>query len=262
MTKYYVLRSDGYRLIFWASIAGSFLLFLATVGILTIFSYPFSKVLAECWHILVPLKHSGKAALAFLMGALLWWPLNLLGKRWPYLGKKECIRRVIENKQDPLEILLSETLRSGQLVAVSVKNGKVYIGQLISSFNPAYGAQSLTLLRSYSGHRDRDTLAFHLDIDYKKFLEETEETIERLVAETGRRIREENPYLSEDKIEERIEDEIEGGGRRIEDNEEIRSVVDRLRALEIFIPVSEIQSVNIFDESIYAIVSREEGGDE
>ena len=66
--------------------------------------------------------------------------LNLLGKRWPYLGKKECIRRVIENKQDPWKILLSETLRSGQLVAVSVKNGKVYIGQLISSFNPAYGA--------------------------------------------------------------------------------------------------------------------------
>ena len=193
------------------------------------------------------------------MGALLWWPLNLLGKRWPYLGKEECLRRVVENKQDPLEILLSETLGSDQLVAVSVKNGKVYIGRLISSFNPAYGAQSLTLSRSYSGHRDRETLAFHLDIDYERVLKEA---IERLLKETERRIRQENPDLSEDELEERIEDEFEGWERQGEGNEEIRSIVDRLRALEIVIPVAEIQSVNLFDESIYATVSREEGGDE
>ena len=193
------------------------------------------------------------------MGASLWWPLNLLGKMWPYLGKEECLRRVIENKQDSLEILLSETLGSDQLVAVSVKNGKVYIGRLISSFNPAYGAQSLTLSRSCSGHRDRETLAFHLDINYERVLEEA---IESLVTETERRIRRENPDLSENELEERIEKELEEWDRQGGENEEIRSIVDRLRALEIVIPVSEIQSVNIFDESIYAIVSREERGDE
>ena len=259
MTKYSVLRSDGYRLIFYASIAGSVLLFLATVGILAVLSHPSGKALAEYWHILVPLTHSGKAALAFLMGALLWWPLNLSGKRWPSLGEKECIRRVIENKQDPLEILLSQTLGSDQLISVSVKNGKVYIGRLVSSFNPAYGVQSLTLLRSYSGHRDRDTLAFHLDIDYERVLEGT---IEKLVTETERRIRQENPDLSEDELEKRIENEIEEWNRQGEENEEIRSVVDRLIALEIVIPISEIQSVNTFDESIYDTVSREERGDE
>ena len=193
------------------------------------------------------------------MGAFLWWPINLLGGIWPSLGEKECFRRVIENKKDSLEILLSQALGSDQLIAVSVKNGKVYIGRLISSFNPAYGAQSLTLSRSYSGHRDRETLAFHLDIDYEQVLEET---IEKLVTKTEQRIRKENSDLSEDELEERIEDEIEGWDRQREENEEIRSVIDRLRALEIVIPVSEIQSVNIFDEAIYAATSREEGGDE
>ncbi len=259
MTKYYVPRSDGYRLIFWASIAGSLLLFLATVGILAVLSCPSGKALAEYWHVLVPLTHSGKAALAFLMGAFLWWPLNLLGRIWPYLGKEECIRRVIENKQDPLEILLRDALESDRPISVSVKNGKVYIGRLVSSLDPAYGVQSLTLSRSYSGYRDRETSAFHLDIDYEQVLEDE---IENLVAETERRIREENPDLSEDELEGRIENEIEEWNRQGEGNEEIRSVVDRLIALEIVIPVSEIQSVNIFDESIYTAVSREEEGDE
>ena len=259
MTKYYVLRSDGYRLIFLASIAGSVLLFLATVGILVVLSCPSGKALAEYWHVLVPLTHSGKAALAFLMGALLWWPINLLGGIWPSLGEKECFRRVIENKKDSLEILLSQALGSDQLIAVSVKNGKVYIGRLISSFNPAYGVQSLTLSRSYSGHRDRETSAFHLDINYEQVLEDE---IEDLVTKTEQRIQQENPTLSEDELEERIEDEIEEWNRQGEENEEIRSVVDRLIALEIVIPVSEIQSVNIFDETTYTTVSREEEGDE
>ena len=259
MTKYYVPRSDGYRLIFWASIAGSVLLLLATVGVLVALSHPSGKALVECWHVLVPLEHSGKAALAFLMGASLWWPLNLLGRIWPSLGKEECIRRVIENKQDPLEIFLSEALESDRLISVSVKNGKVYIGQIVSSFDPAYGVQSLTLLRSYSGHRDREASAFHLDIDYERVLEDENE---RLVTETEQRIREENPDLSENEIEKRIENEIEEWNRQSQENERIRSVVDRLIALEIVIPVSEIQSVNIFDETIYAAVSREEGGGE
>ena len=255
MTKYYVLRSDGYRLIFLASIAGSVLLFLATVGILAVLSCPSGKALAEYWHVLVPLTHSGKAALAFLMGAFLWWPMNLLGGIWPSLGEKECLRWVIEKKKDSLEIFLSEALESDRLVSVSVKNGKVYIGHLISSFNPAYGAQSLTLLRSYSGHRDRETLALHIDIDYERVFEET-------ITETKQRIREENPDLSEEELEERIEAGIEEWDRQGEENEEIQPIVDQLLALEIVIPVSEIQSVNTFDETIYAATSHEEGGDE
>ena len=259
MTKFGVLRSDGYRLIFWASIAGSVLLFLATIVILAVLSCPSGKALAEYWHVVVPLTHSGKAALAFLMGAFLWWPMNLLGGIWPSLGEKERLRRVIEKKKDSLEIFLSEALESDRLVSVSVKNGKVYIGRLVSSFNPVYGVQSLTLSRSYSGHRDRETSVFHLDIHYEQVLEDE---IENLVTETDQRIRKENPDLSEDELEKRIEDEIEEWNRQGKENEEIRSVVDRLIALEIVIPVSEIQSVNIFDESIYAAVSYEEGGDE
>ena len=162
-------------------------------------------------------------------------------------------------KKTPWKFCLVKPFGSDQLIAVSVKNGKVYIGRLISSFNPAYGVQSLTLSRSYSGHRDRETSAFHLDINYEQVLEDE---IEDLVTKTEQRIQQENPTLSEDELEERIEDEIEEWNRQGEENEEIRSVVDRLIALEIVIPVSEIQSVNIFDETIYTTVSREEEGDE
>ena len=136
--------------------------------------------------------------------------MNFLGGIWPYLSKEECLRRVIEDKQDPLEILLRDALESDHLISVSVKSGKVYIGRLVSSFDPVYGVQSLTLSRSYSGHRDRETLAFHLDIDYEQVLEET-------ITETKRRIREESPSLSEEEIEE--------WDRQGEENEEIQSML-------------------------------------
>ncbi len=123
----------------------------------------------------------------------MWLPLNLLGRIWPYLSKEECIRRVIENKQDPLEILLRDAIESDRPISVSVKSGKVYIGRLVSSLDPAYGVQSLTLSRSYSGHRDRETSAFHLDIDYEQVLEDTIVTIENFVTETEQRIRRDNP---------------------------------------------------------------------
>ncbi len=158
-----------------------------------------------------------------------------------------------------MEILLRDALESDRLISVSVKSGKVYIGRLVSSFDPVYGVQSLTLSRSYSGHRDRETSALHIDIDYERVLERA---IENLVTETRRRIQQENPDLSEDELEEQIEDELKEGNRQGEGNEKIRSVVDQLHALKIIIPVSEIQSVNIFDKSIYNAVSREERGDE
>lgn len=173
----------------------------------------------------------------------------------PALGEKEGIRRIVENKQDPLEILLTDAFESDRLISISVKSGKVYIGRLVSSFNPVYGVQSLTLSRSYSGHRDKETLAFHLDIDYERVFEET-------ITETKQRIRKENPDLSEEKLEERIEAGIEEWDRLGEGNKEIQPIVDQLLALEIVIPVSEIQSVNTFDKTIYDTVSRKERGDE
>ena len=107
VTKYYVPRSDGYRLIFWASIAGSLLLFLAAVGTLSVLSHPSGKVFAECWHVLVPLEHSGKAALAFLMGAFLWWPSSSLSENRSLFGKRAFIQEhpSSENKAKVLGFL-------------------------------------------------------------------------------------------------------------------------------------------------------------
>lgn len=168
------------------------------------------------------------------------------------MARRSAFNGSLKRKKTLWKFFLARRLKSDRLVSISVKNGKVYVGHLISSFDPVYGVQSLTLLRSYSGHRDKETLAFHLDIDYEQVLEET---FEKSVTATRRRIREENPGLSEDEIEERTKDESEEWNRQGEE-------VDRLTALEIVIPVSEIQSVNIFDESIYTAVSREEGGEE
>lgn len=133
-TKYSALRSAGYKLLFMAAIAGVFFLFMATF---------FITRAAQWWHRLVPFTHSGKAALSFLMGMALWWPLNRLGEspsrpRWlTWLSDDYAIERAIARKSDPLELMLREALGDGRIIAVTLKTGKVYIGNLTANLNPA-----------------------------------------------------------------------------------------------------------------------------
>lgn len=179
------------------------------------------------------------AALAFLFGLALWWPLNLLS-RWSwfrFLGQDAAIRREIERKQNPLEVLLAEAMDSRSLVSVTVKNGKVYIGRVRTTFNPAFGMQSISLILSRSGHRDKDTQQMMLDIDYDKTHSAVRQhLIDRFREEVVKAARR-NPDAGRDEW-------IDAARRAASEEPEARNY-------EIVLPVSEIQSINMFDMDIY-----------
>src|SRR2546421_190062 len=124
-TRYYTLRSDGYRLIFTAAIAGAGFLLLASILTYLTPYIRYGSAAYYWWHQVAPPESSGKAALAMLFGVSLWIPLNFLGKWIKCLSDNSAINRVIARKRDPLELFLSRALEDKKMISVSVENGKI-----------------------------------------------------------------------------------------------------------------------------------------
>src|SRR5258708_10475242 len=115
-TKYYTHRADTYRLIFTASIAGAVFLFFACIIIrlLTYLLPSLCQPIDNLWHQVFPYANSGRATLAFVMGAFLWWPANKM------CSDMAAVRRAILAKRDPLELLLRRALGECKLISVTL----------------------------------------------------------------------------------------------------------------------------------------------
>jgi len=229
-TRYYALRSDGYVLLFYAASCGAVFLLIATV--LSFILSPALTKIVDWWHLVIPIEHSGKAAMAFLLASTLWIPLN-----W---GQRDEVHidRVIQRKQDSLELLLRVAMGERKLVLITVKNGKIYVGYIISNLNPAYPMESLGMLPMMSGYRRT-----------------TEKTACFTTLYT----------MAYDKIEEEIRTKIKHSEVAQEDVEElIQDAIDEeLCDFKIVIPITEIQSASIFKLDIYEKYFRvEEKGSE
>jgi len=198
---------------------------------------PYGASLYRLWHQLVPLKDSGKAAIAFLLGVVSWFPLNFAGKWFAALGKVAAIDRAIGRKGDPLEMLLRKALGSGKEIALSLANGKVYVGKLRINYNPAFPMESISLFLSRSGHRDNDTKHLIIDLDY----EETHKSIKKKV--TGElkteieKILKANIKLSPSEVDEKVRLRL--------------AEIPDLEDFQIVIPINEVQSAGFFDKKIY-----------
>jgi hypothetical protein len=246
LTRFSVIQSTGYRLVFSSAVAGVVFLFLATILIPRLLVLPGAQHVGDSWTKLIQLEHSGKPVLAFLLGVILWMPFNLLGWlnppviRWRpfrFLGEGAAIEREIRKKQNPVEVLLRQAMGSKSLVSVTVKNGKVYIGKVLTTSNPAFGMEAINLLLSRSGYRDKNTQEMRLNVNY----DETHSAIRqemriKIQAQFLDAIRK-NPHADEGEL-------LSEAKRKVSAEADIRNY-------EIAIPISEVQSVNVFDLEIY-----------
>jgi hypothetical protein len=225
--------------VFLSAIAGVFFLFAATLISWLALMTKLGCDVSAWWHGVVPVEHSGKAAIAFLLGACLWFPANLLGNfRWlRFLSRDAAIDREVENNRNPLEILCRQAMKNESVVAVTLKSGKVYIGRISTPFDPAFGMQAIDLVLLRSGHRNKDTQRLTMDVDYEKTHAAILAGIEERILYQLERELEENPSAS-------WQEAWDSASRKV--NEE-PAVANYLIAM----PVSEVQSVQIFDLDIY-----------
>src|SRR5215213_7184076 len=137
-TRFSARRYSGERLLIHAALAGVFLLVLSyTIVLIVSAEWP---SLATTWYGWVPFKHSGTSLGALLLGATLWWPLNF-GFR-----KETELRRTIADWNDYLEELLTDALEDTRQVSVTLSNGKVYVGFVVRTFDPAYDRKYIVIL--------------------------------------------------------------------------------------------------------------------
>lgn len=179
-TRYVLLRSQGYRLLLYSSAAGILLLFSASV-VCSLWAAVHSDSYATVrmmWHHIVPVDHSGKAAIAFgcgLLGPLL---LNMKASR------ERAVIKAIQHKSDPLELLLHRAFEEEKMVVIAMKSGRVVVGNLIRPPNPALETASVSLLPQLAGYNDEVTRDNVFTTDYRPVYRAVREEIERAMTES------------------------------------------------------------------------------
>lgn len=157
-TRFRTKRDTGERLLFHAGLAGVVFLVVAFLAVHLIAAV--SPALHGAWTRHVPFPYAGTSLVALLLGALGWWPANLLSPR-----DKEA-RRVLREWGDHLEILFDRALTENRQISVTLKGGKVYIGFVLENFDPSYERKYITILPIASGYRDAEDQAVILTTSY------------------------------------------------------------------------------------------------
>ncbi|HEX7721558.1 MAG TPA: hypothetical protein VF397_05330 [Pyrinomonadaceae bacterium] len=136
-----------------------------------------------------------------------------------------------------MELFLALALEGEKMISVSVQNGKVYVGYLTSSYNPAFEMESISLIPAFSGHRDDKTKEMLLDLDYLKVYQSIQPDLYARLFDAFEAENKRNPQASEDRL--------------------FTDVMRRLLAsnagqdYEIILPIREVQSANVFHVDSY-----------
>lgn len=169
-TRFSALRSENYRLLFVAAECGVYLLVLAALGryVFTLIepSFALFRFIDTQWHSIVPYPYSGVAFFSLFLGRTLSPLVNRLLK---FTSEGE-VNRTIWEKRDPLEVLLKYAMEEHRPVIVTLQSGKVYVGQVITNFNPAYDVQSVKISTIMSGYRKPDDQTVIFNTDYGNVL--------------------------------------------------------------------------------------------
>lgn len=158
LSRFVVLRSEGYRLLFHSAVAGLTLLFLSAIVVFALTSAPprlrllvmATKFINSGWDKVVPEPYSGTVALALVLGCLLWKPLNFL-----VMPRNHQIDTVISRKEDCLEVLMRKALGLGQMVLFRLDSGDNYVGYVTSNFNPVFQTEYVKILPVLRGFTDK-----------------------------------------------------------------------------------------------------------
>lgn len=162
---YNQLQLDRQRLIFSVFLI-AFLLLVASFTITSVLKtyYPeFSDTLVG----FIPIKEKwiGTSLVAFLLAVGLSLALNL------FIGRSRSLARAVRKHGDAFQNLLLDALLSRELLMVSLKNNKVYIG-FVDRYPP--GGLELPYFEItpvLSGYRDADDNTLKISTDYSKAYE-------------------------------------------------------------------------------------------
>ncbi|MEA2204398.1 MAG: hypothetical protein QOE77_1174 [Blastocatellia bacterium] len=253
-TRYHALRAEKERLLILAAIPGLMSLiaaFALVSGLGYLFpcaSWPRVPCFPAWWQSHVPFDYAGTSLLAFALGATAWKPLNLVCSR------DKAIDRIIEEDKDAFEILLKKAQDNANTVAVTMSNGKVYVGYVLHTFNPAFPTRFIKILPTKSGYRDDLDKTYHFTVFYSEALDQIDLDFEQNYndfLDVEHQLKDFTDKKGDKtKAEKKKIDKLEAERQKLED------ILDQIAleadAFGIVLPVSEIRSLNIFSEYIHS----------
>lgn len=167
LTRYWIAREQGYKLVFAASIAGGVFWLLAHV----LWEAQRAKIWAvpidSWWNSSIGIDHSFASASAFAAGALLWIPLNFASRApWSYSAGRFA-SRLIRGRGDAFEVFPLTALEDQLTVAITLRSGKVYVGRVVSLPTAKAAPESIQVFLLRSGYREPGTHKLHLTVNYE-----------------------------------------------------------------------------------------------
>lgn len=158
-TRIEALRQSGYHVAFQSAVAGVVLFALAYLllsGVEACSAWAWCRYL-NCT---IRVDFQSIAITSAVLGLLGPYPLNL------FFDKGKAEERVAGKYGDLVELLIAEAIKRSELVEISLKTGKSYIGFAIGNTISRWPETDLALLPVASGYRVKDTQELVITTDY------------------------------------------------------------------------------------------------
>ncbi len=158
-TKYQTHRDSGYQL-FFNSMACGLLLFAVARFLVVSTEGRIPDGIKDWWANLLPFDHSGSLAGVAVIAVAVPKLLN----RWH--TENNAAYDAARRNGNRIEVLLHDSIGHHQLVEVSMRSGKSYVGYVQASGVGTHGEGDVSLIPVWSGYRDVKTKELCITTDY------------------------------------------------------------------------------------------------
>lgn len=171
VSRYWVARQSGYKLFFSAAIAG--VLLLAAARLITVLASflpdDFIAPIVAKWRGFAPFDYAGTVAISAILALVIPLAIN------PCFDKYECAVRAATAHGDLIECLIQKAVDSNgrQLVEITTKGRKCYIGFALESGVAAGNEADMAITPIASGYRDHETRELRITRNYLPALQQS-----------------------------------------------------------------------------------------
>lgn len=168
VSRYWVARQSGYKLFFSAAIAGVALLAVARLIVILLPSDGLSPIV-DTWRSYAPFEYAGTVAISAFLAVT----VPLLTNR--FFDESKCAMRAAIAHGDLTECLIQDAVDSNgrELVEVSTKGSKCYIGFAVVSGVAAADDTDIAIVPLASGYRDSETRELRITTNYSPALQQS-----------------------------------------------------------------------------------------
>ena len=186
-TRHPATRSSGYHVLFQSGLAGVGL--FAIAYLITFAMRYYWPEAGDKWDSFAPAQYSDAVVLSALLGVILPFAGNLLygsrkadqaaaaETRLPALlwrnSSRKAARRAAAESGDFIELLIANSIDRNQMVELSLRNGKSYIGLALESGIESIGESDISIVPALSGYRDKATQELHITTEYASVIDKT-----------------------------------------------------------------------------------------